>query len=61
MVGDVDGVVIVPGPALDAVVEAGRARTDKEAGFFEELRGGRTTIELLGLDTSSVSVELPGA
>jgi 4-hydroxy-4-methyl-2-oxoglutarate aldolase len=61
VVGDVDGVVIVPGPTLDAVVEAGRARTDKEAGFFEELRAGRTTIELLGLDISSVSVELPGA
>jgi 4-hydroxy-4-methyl-2-oxoglutarate aldolase len=61
VVGDVDGVVIVPGPTLDAVLESGRARTDKEAGFFEELRAGRTTIELLGLDTSSVSVELPGA
>ena len=61
VVGDIDGVVIVPGATLDAVLEAGRARTDKEAGFFEQLRGGHTTIELLSLDTSSVSVELPGA
>jgi 4-hydroxy-4-methyl-2-oxoglutarate aldolase len=54
VVGDADGVVIVPGDSLDHVLEAGRARAEKEAGFFEALRGGATTVELLGLDVSIV-------
>jgi 4-hydroxy-4-methyl-2-oxoglutarate aldolase len=56
VVGDVDGVVIVPGGALGAVLAAARSRTAKEAGYFEELRAGATTVELLGLDTSAVVV-----
>jgi hypothetical protein len=36
------------------VVAAGRARAEKEARMFDELRSGKTTIELLGLDPSSV-------
>lgn len=59
VVGDVDGVVIVPGGELAAILAAARARTAKETGFFEALRAGATTVELLGLDTSSVSVD-PG-
>ncbi len=55
VVGDVDGVVVVPGGALDAVLAAGRARADKEAGFFEKLRGGSTTLDLLGLDPSPIT------
>jgi 4-hydroxy-4-methyl-2-oxoglutarate aldolase len=57
VVGDVDGVVIVPGPELGAVLATARARTAKEAGYFEALRGGATTVELLGLDTSVVVVD----
>jgi regulator of RNase E activity RraA len=53
----VDGVVIVPGAELGAVFAAARARTAKEAGFFEALRAGSTTVELLGLDTSVVTVD----
>jgi hypothetical protein len=34
---------------------AGRGREVKEAGFFEALREGRTTVELLGLDASLVT------
>ncbi len=56
VVGDVDGVVIVPGEALDDVLAAGRARSDKEAGFFEALRGGTTTVELLGLEVATIEV-----
>ena len=56
VVGDVDGVVIVPGDALEDVLAAGRARADKEAGFFEVLRSGSTTIDLLGLDVDAVEV-----
>jgi 4-hydroxy-4-methyl-2-oxoglutarate aldolase len=57
VVGDVDGVVIVPGAELGAVLTAAGARTAKEIGFFEALRDGATTVELLGLDTSVVTVD----
>ncbi len=56
VVGDRDGVTIVPGGALQAVIEAGRVRATKEAGMFEKLRSGSTTVELLGLDPSLVEV-----
>jgi 4-hydroxy-4-methyl-2-oxoglutarate aldolase len=56
VVGDVDGVVIVPGESLDDVLTAGQARADKEAGYFEALRGGTTTVELLGLDVGGIEV-----
>ncbi len=52
VVADADGVVIVPAGTLDSVISAGRARADKEATMFEELQAGRTTVELLGLDTA---------
>jgi 4-hydroxy-4-methyl-2-oxoglutarate aldolase len=54
VVADVDGVTFVPGASLDAVLAAGRDREAKEAGFFEALRAGATTVELLGLDASLV-------
>jgi 4-hydroxy-4-methyl-2-oxoglutarate aldolase len=54
VVGDMDGVVVVPGGSIEQVIEAGRSRAAKEAGFFEVLRAGGTTVELLGLDVSSV-------
>jgi 4-hydroxy-4-methyl-2-oxoglutarate aldolase len=50
IVGDVDGVVVVPVAHLDDVLAAGRARAAKEAHYFTELRAGRTTIQLLSLD-----------
>jgi 4-hydroxy-4-methyl-2-oxoglutarate aldolase len=58
VVGDVDGVVIVPGTKIDEVVAAAQDRTDKEIGYFEALRTGATTVELLGLDSGVVEVEL---
>jgi 4-hydroxy-4-methyl-2-oxoglutarate aldolase len=54
LVGDADGVVVVPGGALEDVVAAGRTRAEKEAGYFAALRGGATTLELLGLDTDPI-------
>ena len=54
VVGDVDGVTVVPGATLEAVLTAARARAEKEDGFFAALRDGATTIELLGLDESPV-------
>jgi 4-hydroxy-4-methyl-2-oxoglutarate aldolase len=54
VVADVDGVTFVPGAELESVLAAGRAREAKEAVFFEALRDGRTTVELLGLDASLI-------
>jgi 4-hydroxy-4-methyl-2-oxoglutarate aldolase len=61
VVADRDGVTFVPGGALDAVQAAGRARETKEAGFFEALRSGSTTLDLLGLDASLVTDDAPDA
>lgn len=54
VVGDRDGVTVVSAASVDDVIAAGRARAEKENHFFAELRSGRTTVELLGLDTSPV-------
>jgi len=54
LVGDGDGVAVVPTAALEDVLRAGRARADKEDAMFVALRQGRTTVELLGLDPSPV-------
>jgi len=55
VVGDSDGVVVIPAAELDAVLAAAAARTAKELGLFEALRDGATTVELLGLDVSPVA------
>ncbi len=54
VVGDADGVTVISAASLDAVLSAGRGRAEKEAGFFDALRGGATTVELLDLDTSPI-------
>jgi 4-hydroxy-4-methyl-2-oxoglutarate aldolase len=54
IVGDADGVTVVPRDHLDEVLATGRERADREAGLFTELRNGATTIELLGLDPSPI-------
>ncbi|MBV9413233.1 MAG: dimethylmenaquinone methyltransferase [Acidimicrobiia bacterium] len=54
VVGDVDGITVVPSDQLDEVMSSGQARADKEAALFRELKAGRTTVELLGLDPSTI-------
>lgn len=54
VVGDTDGVVVIPNAELETVLAAGRARADKEAGLFAALRAGATTLELLDLDPGPV-------
>lgn len=49
VVGDDDGIVIIPRKQIDAVIKDAQAREDKEAEMREKLRNGATTIELLGL------------
>ena len=54
IVGDVDGVTVVPSAQLDDVLAAGEARAKREQALFQALRDEATTVELLGLDPSSV-------
>lgn len=54
VVGDADGVVVVPAGAVEDVVARAGERAAKEARLFEALRGGATTMELLGLDPAPV-------
>ncbi|HUR79062.1 MAG TPA: hypothetical protein VMZ22_14025 [Acidimicrobiales bacterium] len=54
IVGDVDGVVVIPRGSLNDVVEAATARYENEQHLFAELKAGKTTIELLGLDPSGL-------
>jgi 4-hydroxy-4-methyl-2-oxoglutarate aldolase len=56
IVGDVDGVTVVPAASLAAVRQAGNARAAREVEIFAALRAGKSTIELLNLDTSPVTV-----
>ena len=56
IVGDVDGVVVVPAAQLDAVLAAGQRRSDAEARMFDALAGGSTTVDLLGLDPTPIEV-----
>ena len=61
VVGDVDGVVVVPGAEVDSVIAAGRARESAEQGYFEALRSGATTVQLLRLDASLIDSDVPPA
>jgi 4-hydroxy-4-methyl-2-oxoglutarate aldolase len=54
VVGDADGVAVVPRELVTGIRAAGEARAAKEQRFFAELRAGRTTLELLGLDATLV-------
>ena len=54
IVADADGVTVIASADLTSVIDRGRARAEKEAMMFGKLKDGATTVELLGLDTSSV-------
>jgi 4-hydroxy-4-methyl-2-oxoglutarate aldolase len=55
LVADGDGVVVVTAAVIDEVLGAARARAEKESAMFSALRQGRTTLELLGLDPTTVT------
>jgi 4-hydroxy-4-methyl-2-oxoglutarate aldolase len=57
LVGDVDGVTVIPAVQLEDVLGAGQARADREQALLEALRDGKTTVELFGLDPSAVDDE----
>lgn len=52
IVGDRDGVVVVASEDAESVLDQARRRAEKEAAFRQSLREGRTTVELLGLDSA---------
>jgi 4-hydroxy-4-methyl-2-oxoglutarate aldolase len=54
LVGDADGVTVVPSEQLDAVLAAGTGRAEREHALFAALRERKTTIELLGLDPTPI-------
>ena len=49
VVGDDDGVVVVPAEAELDVIEKAQARVDKERSLIQRLRDGELTVDLLGL------------
>jgi 4-hydroxy-4-methyl-2-oxoglutarate aldolase len=55
IVADADGVTVVPKAQIADVLAAGQEREAKERWFFEELRAGRTTVDLLSLDTKPIT------
>jgi 4-hydroxy-4-methyl-2-oxoglutarate aldolase len=55
LVADADGVVVVASDGLEDTLARAEARAEHERELFAELRKGRTTIELLGLDPSPVA------
>lgn len=52
VLGDDDGVVVVPRDGLQATIEAAERREAKEAELRAALETGRTTVELLGLEAA---------
>jgi len=57
VVGDRDGVVVVPADSLDEIQERAEARAHNERDMFDALGAGSTTVQLLGLDASPVRTE----
>jgi 4-hydroxy-4-methyl-2-oxoglutarate aldolase len=49
VVGSADGIVIIEKERADQVYEAALRRREREAELMEQLRRGKTTLELLGL------------
>jgi 4-hydroxy-4-methyl-2-oxoglutarate aldolase len=58
VVADADGVTIASGTAIEDIVAAARERAQAERRYFEQLRSGSTTVQLLELDASAITVEL---
>jgi 4-hydroxy-4-methyl-2-oxoglutarate aldolase len=54
VVADADGVVVLPADRCHEILAAGDQRARREATMFEQLADGRTTVELLDLDVSTI-------
>jgi 4-hydroxy-4-methyl-2-oxoglutarate aldolase len=60
VVGDRDGVCVVPFDDLDRVLAAAESRAARESEMFERLAAGATTVELLEIDVSPVRDAIHG-
>ena len=49
VVGDEDGVVILPRSEVSHILENGKIREEKEAVMMQQLTEGKTTLDLMGL------------
>ncbi len=49
LVGDSDGVVLVPQSEISRAIEASQQREDKEDQYKKELAAGKSTLEIIGL------------
>jgi 4-hydroxy-4-methyl-2-oxoglutarate aldolase len=56
LVGDADGVVVVPREKLDACCQRATERAAKESVVLQQLEAGAKTLELLGLDPAPIEV-----
>ncbi len=56
LVGDADGVVVVPREKLDACCQRATERVAKESVVLQQLEAGAKTLELLGLDPAPIEV-----
>lgn len=50
VVGDRDGLVVVLAEEVESAIRASQEREDKEHAFRAQLRAGKSTVELIGLD-----------
>ena len=50
ILGDCDGVVVVPQESEDTVFANAQAKYDKEAHIVEQLKAGKTTLEIYGFN-----------
>ena len=48
MIGDGDGVVVIPREQVADAIDASNAREAREAEMMEVLRTGKTTVEIYG-------------
>jgi len=51
VVGDDDGVIVLPQSEIGRTLDRAAERTSKEAGMMEKLAQGHTTLELMGLQS----------
>jgi len=50
--GDRDGVVAIPNESVSAVIAAAKKREAAEIALRKGIEGGKSTVELLGLEAS---------
>lgn len=57
VIGDADGVVVIPAPSVGTTLDRADARTASEKSALEAIRGGMTTIEYYHLSPESGQAE----